>query len=146
MRVPRGRGLVLLLCLLACGGIGLLVYGVFGKTKSTDELISDLKTGQEKERLIAVRTLSPGDGDAAKVIPALIDALKDGSSDVRHSAAIRLGYYGQRGFEQAKEAIPSLLTALQDRDARVREAAYNALVKIDPDSAPKSPPGTAVGK
>ncbi len=46
MRVQTS--LVLLLCLLACGGCG--------KKKSTDELIRDLKTGQEKERIIAVRT------------------------------------------------------------------------------------------
>jgi HEAT repeats len=141
MRVQRGRGLVLLLCLLACGGIGLLVYGLSGKTKSTDELISDLKTGNEKERLNAVRTVSPGDGDAAKVIPALIDALRDGDSDVRRSAAIRLGYYGQRGFEQAKDAIPVLQQRQHDGDARVREAATKALERIEtaePTSTPAS--------
>jgi len=75
-------------------------------------------------------------------VPALIQALKDRQSDIRLSAAIKLGVYG----EQAKEAVPSLQAALQDHDARVREAAYNALVKIDPDSAPKSAPGTAVAK
>ena len=75
--------LVLLLCLLACGGCG--------KKKSTDELIADLKSGQERERIIAVRLLPQRKGDAAKVVPALIEALKDKEDDVRWSAALGLG-------------------------------------------------------
>jgi HEAT repeat protein len=129
------RGLVLLLCLLACGGLGMLAYS---KTKSTDELISDLRTGNEKDRIIAVRTLSAGEGDAAKVIPALIAALRDGESDVRRSAAIRLGLYG----EQAKDALPELEKRLRDGDARVREAAGRAMSRIDPDTYPTPPKGS----
>jgi hypothetical protein len=64
MRVRTG--LVLLLCLLACG------CGCGGK--STDELIADLKSGKEKEVVIAARTLPRG--DAEKVVPALIEALR----------------------------------------------------------------------
>jgi hypothetical protein len=126
MRVRTG--LVVVLCLLACGGCS--------KKKSTDELIQDLKTGQDRERIIAVRTLPPGQGDAAKVVPALIGALRDGDSDVRRSAAIRLGLFG----EQAKDAIPVLQKRQHDGDARVREAATKALLRIDPEqfsSAPK---------
>ena len=74
---------VLLLCLLACGGCG--------KKKSTDELIADLKSAQERERLIAVRLLPQRKGDAAQVVPALIEALKDKEGDIRWSAAIGLG-------------------------------------------------------
>ena len=49
----RGQtGLVLLLCLLACGGCS--------KGKSTDELIADLKSGKEEEGVIAARTLPRG--------------------------------------------------------------------------------------
>jgi HEAT repeat protein len=118
----RGRaGFVLVLGLLACCGCG--------KTKSTDQLIEDLKSGQEKDRLIAVRLLQQRKGDAAKVVPALIEALKDKDNDIRLSAAIGLGYFG----EQAKDAIPALQQAAQqDRDARVREAAGVALSRIDP--------------
>jgi len=119
MRVQTG--LVLLLCLLACGGCS--------KKKSTDELIGDLKTGKEKERIIAVRTLPGGKGDAAKVVPALIERLRDGAGDVRRSAAIKLGGFG----EQAKDAIPALEKRLHDGDARVREAAAKALSRIDPE-------------
>ena len=62
-------------------------------------------------------------GDAAKVVPALIEALKDKDGDVRRSAALGLGSFG----EQAKDAIPALQAAQHDRDARVREAAGIAL-------------------
>ena len=87
--------LLLLLCLLACSGCG---------QKSTDQLIGDLKGPQERERIIAVRLLPRRKGDAAKVIPALIEALKDKSDDIRQSAAIGLGSFG----EQARDAIPAL--------------------------------------
>ncbi len=113
---------VLLLCLLACAGCG--------KEKSTSELITDLKSSEEKDRIIAVRTLPQRTGDAAQVVPALIEALKDKDGDVRHSAALGLGSFG----EQAKDAIPALQAAQHDRDARVREAAGIALKRIDPSA------------
>lgn len=126
---------VLLLCLLACGGCG--------KKKSTDQLIEDLKSGQEKDRLIAVRLLPQRKGDAAQVVPALIEALKDKEGDIRVSAAIGLGYFG----EQAKDAIPALQTAQHDRDARFSEAAGVALSRIDPARFPNpSKSGKARGK
>ena len=125
----RGQtGLVLLLCLLACVGCG--------KQKSTDELIADLKSGKEHEGVVAARTLPRGRDDAAKVVPALIEALTHKGSDVRRSSAIKLGVFG----EQAKDAIPALQKAQeQDGDARVREAAGIALSRIDPERFPYSP-------
>jgi HEAT repeat protein len=124
---------ILPLCLLACGGCG---------GKSTDELVGDLKSGQEKDRLIASRLLQHKKGDAAKVVPALIEALKDKESDVRWSSAIGLGYFG----DKAKDAIPALQEALNDRDARVREAAGVALKRIDPSLAPQTAPAKASGQ
>ena len=118
---------VLLLCLLAVG---------CGQKKSTAELIVDLKSPREKERVIAVRLLSQRKGDAAQSVPALVEALKDKENDIRWSAAIGLGRLG----ESAKEAIPALETARRDRDARVREAAGVALSRIDPKFVPKTPP------
>jgi HEAT repeat protein len=115
--------LALGLCLLVCGGCG---------KKSTDELLADLKSSSERDRLIAVRLLPQHKGDAAQVVPALIEALKDKGSDIRLSAAIGLGYFG----EQAKDAIPALQTAQRDRDARVREQAAVALSRIDPNRFP----------
>jgi HEAT repeat protein len=132
MRVQTG--LVLSICLLACGGCS--------KQKSTDELIADLKSGTEIEGVIAARTLPQG--EAEKVVPALIEALRHRSNDTRRSAAIKLG-----GFrELAKDAIPALQKAEQvDGDARVREAAGIALSRIDPERFPYTPKvGTAEAK
>jgi HEAT repeat protein len=118
--------LVVVLCLLTCGGCS--------KTKSTAELMEDLKSGKEGVRIIAVRLLPERQGDAAEIIPGMIAALKDRAGDVRRSAALGLGAFG----EQARDAIPALQAAQRDRDARVREAAGIALSRIDP--ARFSPP------
>lgn len=117
-------GLLLLLGLLVCGGCG--------KKKSTDQLIEDLKSSEERDRLIAVRLLQQRKGDAEQVVPALIEALKDKEDDVRLSAAIGVGYFG----DEARSAIPALQAAQKDRDARVREAAAVALSRIDPARFP----------
>src|SRR5271166_6420269 len=123
MRVRTG--LVLLLCLLACAGCN--------NGKSTDQLIADLKSGTEIEGVIAARTLPRGRDDAAKVVPALIEALTHKGSDVRRSSALKLGEF----HEQAKDAIPALQKAEEhDGDARVREAAGIALSRIDPERFP----------
>jgi HEAT repeat protein len=125
---------VLLVCLLACGGCG---------RKSTNQLVEDLKSGGERERIIAARLLQQRKGDAAEVVPALIGALKDKVNDVRWSAAIGLGYFG----EQARDAIPALQEAQNDSDARIREAAGVALSRIDPAQFPKpSNPRSPKGK
>jgi HEAT repeat protein len=121
MRVQPG--LILLLCLLAFVGCG--------KKKSTDDLIKDLKSGNEKEKINAVRTL-PAKGEAAKVVPALIKSLTDRDGHIRRSAAIKLGEYGA----EAKDAVPELEKRLNDGDARVREAAGLALTRIDPEKFP----------
>ena len=89
---------VLLFCALACGGCG-------KKEKSTDELIGDLKGPQERERIVAVRTLPQRHGDAARVVPAAIDALNDKVADVRLS---RLRSVLELFGEQAKDAVPAL--------------------------------------
>jgi hypothetical protein len=123
---------VLLLGVLVCAGCG-------EKEKSTPELISDLKNGEERDRVIAVRKMPTSEGEAAQTVPALIGALKDKEPDIRWSAAIKLGTIG----EQARDAIPALQAALGDRDARVREAAGKALSRIDPAKYPTPPKGSA---
>jgi len=117
--------LLLLLCLLVGGGCG--------KTKSTDELIADLKSRQVRDRIIAVRLLPPRKADAAKIVPVMIECLKDKQDDVRLSAAIGLGSFGG----EARLAVPELQAAENDRDARVRRAAGVALSRIDPKLAPR---------
>jgi vesicle coat complex subunit len=110
--------------LLACAGCT--------RQKSTSEMIADVKSPNGRDRIIAVRLLPQRKGDAAQVIPALIEALKDKEDDVRWSAAIGLGNFG----EQAKDAIPALQEVQKDRDARVREGATVALSRIDPTNFP----------
>jgi HEAT repeat protein len=128
--------MVLVISLLACVGCS--------KQKSTDELIADLKSGTEIEGVVAARTLPRGSGDAAKVVPALIEGLSHKGSDVRRSSALKLGEF----HEQAKDAIPALQKAQEnDGDARVREAAGIALSRIDPEKFPyKSKVGSAATK
>jgi HEAT repeat protein len=116
--------LVLLVCLLACGGCG--------KNKSTDELLVDVKGTDVGDQLKAVRLLQTQKGDPAKVVPTLTEALNNKAVNVRISAAIGLGSYG----EQAKEAVLALQAMQRDRDGRVREAAGLALSRIDPDRFP----------
>jgi|SRR5579884_4036539 len=122
MRIPTCG--LLLACLLACSGCG--------GTKSTDELIDALHSGQTVDRVKAVRLLPRHKRDAARVVPALIASLKDTDDEVRWGAAIGLGYYGS----QAREAISALQAAQHDRDPRVREAATTALSRIDPVQFP----------
>jgi HEAT repeat protein len=124
----------LLLCCFVCVGCS--------REKSMDQLIGDLKSSEERDRVVAVRLLPRREEDAARVVPALIKSLNDKTNDVRWSAAIGLGYYG----DEAKDAIPALQKAEHDRDARVREAASVALSRIDPDKFPgpsKQPTGRA---
>jgi HEAT repeat protein len=124
-----------LLGLLACGGCG--------KTKSTAQLLEDLKAPQDRERIIAVRLLAQRKGDAAQIVPALIEALKDKDGDIRVSAALGLGSFG----EKATDAIPALEAAQKNgHDARVREAAGKALSRIDPTRFPDPPKPAPHGK
>jgi hypothetical protein len=114
---------VLFLGALACAGCG--------NKKSTGQLLTDLNSSEERDRLVAARLLQHRKGDAAQVVPGLIEALKDRAADVRWSAAIGLGYFGK----EARDAIPALQSAQRDRDARVREAVRVALSRIDPSLA-----------
>jgi HEAT repeat protein len=120
----------------------LLVFAGCSKAKSTDELIADLKSDQERDRIIAIRLLPQRNAEADKVVPAMVECLADKQDDVRLSAAIGLGTLG----ENAKPAIPGLQAAERDRDARVRRAAGVALSRIDPSLAPHPPPPAARAK
>ncbi len=109
----------------------LLLTNGCGKN-SVDELITDSQSSDPKKRMIAVRLLQKRQEDAQRAVPALIRALKDEESDIRLSAAIGLGYYG----DKAKEAIPALSALTQDKDQRMREAATKAIERIDPQQLP----------
>src|SRR5581483_5301574 len=66
--------------------LGVLLCASCAREKSTDQMISDLKSHEEKDRLNAVRTLPQRSGDAARTVPALIAALKDHEAEIRRSA------------------------------------------------------------
>src|SRR5437660_1470054 len=113
-RMSRYKKGVLLPIFLLVGGCG---------KESTDELIEKLKSPERLTRIKAVRTLSQRQEEAARVVPALTEALKDEDGEVRRGAAFGLGSFGK----QATEAVPALRTALHDPEARVRKAAAEAL-------------------
>lgn len=114
----------------------LLAFAGCSKGQSTDELIEDLSSADEGDRIKAVRWLQQRKGDAPKVVPALIASLKDTQADIRWSAAIGLGYFGA----EAESALPALEEAQRDKDGRVREAARVAISRIEGTE------GTAPGK
>jgi vesicle coat complex subunit len=129
----RSKRSVLLLFLLACAGCG---------KPSTAQLIDNLKAAETLTRLKAVRTLPERTRDAAIVVPALIEALKDEDADVRRGAALGLGTFG----EKAETAVPVLQAAQRDREAEVRKAASVALSYIDPQFPKPSQSRPAPGK
>jgi hypothetical protein len=106
--------------------MGALAFAGCSKVASTDELIEELDSEDNGDRIKAVRLLQHRQGDAAKVVPALIEKLKDVDVDVRWSAAIGLGYFGA----EAEEALAALEEAKHDHDARVREGARVAISRI----------------
>lgn len=109
--------------------IGSLSFAGCSKGQSTDTLIEDSHSPEVKDRLGAVRQLQSRKGDAAKVLPVLIESLQDKNVDVRISAAIGLGYFGA----EAKSALPDLEKAQSDKDARVRNAVRAAISRIGPE-------------
>jgi HEAT repeat protein len=107
--------------------LGLVMGGGCNRGKTVDEMIADLRTGKERDRIIAARLLPQHKEAASKIVPAMIESLKDRDIDVRLSAAAGLGLLG----EAAREAIPQLQAAQKDRDARVRRAAGLSLSRIE---------------
>jgi HEAT repeat protein len=127
----------LLLVLLLAGACGLVVLLVRNRGRgSTAYWIEQLRGPDAAMRVKAVRTLPERKGDAAQVIPALTEALKDEDPEVRRGAAYGLGTFG----EEAGDAVPALQTSLHDPDPGVRKAAGIALTYIDPTAAPKTAP------
>jgi HEAT repeat protein len=111
-----------LIMILLCASV---VAGC-GKAKPTGDLIADLSSQNEGDRLKAVRWLQGRQGDATAVVPALMEALQDSHADIRWSAAIGLGYFGTK----AAAALSALEKAQSDTDARVRNAARVAISRI----------------
>ena len=82
-----------------------------------------------KCRWHAIELLRKARPEAAVVVPALIERLKDENNRVRGLAAIALGEMGPL----ARGAVPALRETLKDEYVNVREAAAETLKKTDPD-------------
>jgi HEAT repeat protein len=116
------RRLLILILALPLAGCG---------PRSTSDWLVRLKDPDVVKRRQAIRELGSKTGEAERVVPALVEALRDENGYVRHDAATTLGKFG----EDAREAIPTLLAALKDADPSVRRAAAAALKHIDPQGA-----------
>jgi HEAT repeat protein len=106
--------------------VGLAAFAGCHRAPATDKLLDDLRSSEESDRIKAVRWLGDRQREGSKVVPALIESLKDVDAGVRRSAAIGLGYFGA----EAESAIPPLEKAQNDTDVRVREAAKVAIARI----------------
>jgi HEAT repeat protein len=95
---------------------------------AADKWVETLHSPDHKERRKAAFTLGNiGPSDAA-VLPALIEALKDGDPCVRCEAILALLKCGSA----AKESIPELAELKsRDKDAKVRSYAVRALEKLE---------------
>jgi HEAT repeat protein len=118
-----------------------LLIGGCGKG-STTHWIDQLRSPEVLRRIEAVHTLQERKSEAAVIVPALIDTLKDEDSHVRRDAAGALGSFGK----EAQSAIPALQLALRDRDASVRRTAGIALLRIDPNRGDPFPTGGSRSK
>jgi HEAT repeat protein len=128
----RSRWLVVLV-LLSIGGCG---------KGSTAHWIEQLKSPESLRRLEAIHTLQERKGEAAEIVPALVESLQDENPHVRRDAARALGSFGA----EATNSIPALQAALRDRDTSVRRAVGVALSRIDPKLGNPSPPRRTQGK
>ncbi|NDJ51954.1 MAG: HEAT repeat domain-containing protein [Chloroflexi bacterium] len=87
-----------------------------------DLLAGWMRRSNEATRLAAMNVLGQSRHEWA--FPLLIEALRDGSRDIRRLAAIALGEFGD------VRAVDPLLSAFGDQDAGIRHEAYLALTKI----------------
>ena len=86
-----------------------------------------LKSEVADHRWWAVRTIGQM---TAPRLDLLVQALEDGSGDVRAAAALALATH------PAEEAAPALVKALQDQDSIVGLLAVNALISIGKPAVP----------
>jgi HEAT repeat protein len=139
--------------------------GEFAKS-ATPALRSELKSAQGYEKLAIAEALWSIDRDAESSVPALIDLLSDEFGPIRRDAASMLGRIGApaktavpkliemiRRVPPPDEPAPDSRPALQvgddmptsrlmtDREfyPQIRDAATEALMKIDPQSARSTP-------
>jgi HEAT repeat protein len=85
----------------------------------------------EKVRAAAARSAARVDtGNYPTVIPNLIDALKDASTQVRNHATESLALISRNDAVLTKDAVPNLIACLKDMDDSVRREAAFALGRM----------------
>jgi len=95
--------------------------------RQLEQRLRSLKHPEANTRKMAANGLRfAATGALSRVIPALVEALRDEASLVRSQAANTLGHFGP----QAKDAIPALEIAAQDSDPMVSAQAKIALQKV----------------
>jgi HEAT repeat protein len=95
-------------------------------SRPTNDWVNQLSAKDGSERLHAIRALGERPGEAAVVVPALCEVLKDHDPFIRRDAAHALARLGP----EARAALPALQPLLKDRNQHVRRAAAEAVAKI----------------
>jgi HEAT repeat protein len=132
----RPRELLLLAALAAILGYLLIPTRSARSSDPTGRHLDTLRTGSIDEREAAATALARlASTDAARIIPALIQAATDRDARVRNAAVDALHVVDPKD-PSANGAIDALITALADPDARVRATAAGVLSTVRP--APKS--------
>ena len=110
------------------GIVGMVLCVAAARGADMDELIKQLRSGDNDARRAAARALGEGGAEAKTAVPALITALKDRDTFVRRFSAQALGAIGP----DAQSAVRPLTAALNDPKNEVRGAAVSALGKLGP--------------
>ncbi len=99
----------------------LRTYGGIDRIESLEE---DLRAGNDRQRARAA--LEIGRLHAERSVPLLLEALRDGSPDVRRAALEALGE------RRDPEALEEVIERVHDADRWVRQAAFAAAVQYGP--------------
>jgi HEAT repeat protein len=135
MKKSRLRvGLSILAVLIAAYVAGFELNESFQPDLSSDGQIHRLESYRSSRRRAAAAELSRFNGEADKVVPALVKALGDSDTEVRLNALESLRVYG----DQAKPAVAIVREMLrQDPDGKIRQRAAALLGAIkDPNEVP----------
>lgn len=108
------------LCLVA------LMTVTLGCGKTTQEWADQAKDTDATQRLRAIHVLGTNTTEQERVLPVLIDALKDDNNYVRRDAARALAHFGPN----AAPAVGALKERLRDPEPGVRKAVAYALAQI----------------
>jgi len=148
-------GLSIVVIVIACGVAGLEFKESLAPDLSSGGQIRKLESYWPSRRRVAAKDLAQFSGEAEKVVPALVKALRDSDQEVRLNATESLKIFGEKskaagaavteilkqdpdgkirasaaallGVIKGRDAVPILIEALDDRDLAVRLEATRSL-------------------